>query len=634
MCGIVAIVGPNIDARQLFSASQSIEHRGPDADGVWVSRRNQCGLASRRLSLNDLAGGNQPLSTQSGRIAAVVNGEFYDFKAIRAGLEKKGHKFATRSDSEILLPLFIEYGEQCLTHLRGEFAFALWDEATQSLFAARDRFGIKPLFYGWIGQTLILASEAKALFAAGMTAQWDSQKFVDHMLLCNGPSGSMFRGIHQLPPGHYLKFSNGQLSIRRYWDIDFPRSGDDPGYGSINEAVESLRTQLDIAVRHRLDADVPVGAFLSGGLDSAAVVGLANASGARPTSFTVAFDEAEYDESQVAARTAKFNNVPNVPITMSFKALADSWERMAWHAETTFDNARGMARLLQCDAVRANGFKAVVSGEGADEVLAGYFFARQDYLRSLGPGSERDMIERGAGNTPLVFQSAIAGQKIGAIGASEAALGFTPSWLYGALSNRGNVMRSLIRPEFLSQSSNDDVVERLFADLGGFDGLQERHPVHQSLYLWIKTFLPNMILVIDRLEMAAAIESRVPFLDHHFVEAVQNIPLPHLFNGGIEKFPLRAAVADVIPDEIFSRSKQPFTAPHALRAGDNAMRDFIGDTVHSDALENCAIIEPAAARSLFNHCIQSEETIGLATDQSLMLLTNVALLQKGFAPTL
>ena len=629
MCGIVALVSRNVDTRTLLRASDAIAHRGPDGNGIWVSPLERCGLANVRFSLNDLSGGGQPLSTAAGRVAAVVNGEFYDYERIRADLENRGHKLWTNSDSEIVLPLYLEEGFECLKQLRGEFAFALWDDVKQVLFAARDRFGMKPLYYARVGEDVVIASEIKALFAAGLERRWDSERVIDHLMLCHGPGTTLFRGVRQVPPGHYIVVKDNQIEVRCYWDVNFPRLQEqDPAF-CMSRCVERIDHELQAAVRLRQRADVPVGCFLSGGLDSAAVLGLATAHEESIMAFTVGFDEDVYDERERARNTADFNDAALNIVLASQTQMAKAWERSVWHAETIYDNGRGMARLVQCDAVRAAGVKAVLVGEGADEFFGGYFFSQQDYARSSG-------LEHGGasamrtGNTPLVFQSSIAGQHVVGIKGLEDTVGFTPSWLYGAVMRRGAMIRELLSEEFKAAAVPDVVISRMLDDLGTLNGIKDRHPVHKSLYMWIKTFLPNMILMLERLEMAAPVETRVPFLDHHFVEAVQQIPAPSLFRDGLEKYPLRVAVKDRIPDAVFSRPKQPFTAPHALRSQNGAMKEYIGDTIRGAELDSCVFFDRERVLKLFDRSDRLPPAAGLSADQALMLVTHVCLLQKHF----
>lgn len=277
MCGIVGVVAPGkqLSADLLNRSLRVLHHRGPDSQDHWINSRKTVGLGHARLSIMDLSTGQQPISNEDGSIRAVVNGEFYDFERIRAELVAKGHAFRTRSDSEILVHLYEEYGTRCLEQLRGEFAFILWDERNQLLFAARDRFGIKPLYYSKTDQGLYLASEAKALFAAGVPAKW-SLDTVNQSIWTAVPSTmrSYFENVFQVPPGHLMIFQGGFVSTRMYWDFNNPEAGK-KSERKEEDLVEEFRERFDEAVRLRLRSDVPVAFYLSGGLDFSAVVGFA-----------------------------------------------------------------------------------------------------------------------------------------------------------------------------------------------------------------------------------------------------------------------------------------------------------------------------------------------------------------------
>src|SRR5262249_40870921 len=277
MCGIVALWSPRqpIDPQALERATQRLHHRGPDGRRHWIAAHRRVGLGHARLSIIDLHTGDQPIANEDGRLHIVVNGEFYDYERVQGELERSGHRLRTRSDSEIALHLYEELGTQCLHRLRGEFAFVLWDEPNQTLVAARDRFGIKPLYYAERDGGLALASEAKALFAAGVPARWSPAGFVQATtLLVPEQDSSLFDGVRQVPPGHYLLATPGGVRLVRYWDFDYPGAEAGPPRSDA-EYAEAFCHELDEAVRIRLRADVPVGCYLSGGIDSCAVLGLA-----------------------------------------------------------------------------------------------------------------------------------------------------------------------------------------------------------------------------------------------------------------------------------------------------------------------------------------------------------------------
>ena len=310
MCGIVAMYsarGP-IPADVLERATLRLAHRGPDGQRTWLADDRRVGMGHARLSIIDLATGDQPIASEDESLRIVVNGEFYDFEREQRDLEGRGHRLRTRSDSEIALHLYEDYGTACLRHLRGEFAFVLWDGPNDTLFAARDRFGIKPLYYTTYRGTLYLASEIKSLLAAGVPARWDRATFfqANHFLGIPTPQDrTLFEGIYQVPPGHYLLASGRQVRLIRYWDFEYPAAVDARQVAPDVEYAERFRHALDEAVRLRLRADVPVGCYLSGGLDSCAVLGLAATHRTEPIrAFTLTFERAAYDEGAIAREMA------------------------------------------------------------------------------------------------------------------------------------------------------------------------------------------------------------------------------------------------------------------------------------------------------------------------------------------
>src|SRR5262245_54819307 len=409
MCGIVAMYsarGP-IPADALERATLRLAHRGPDGRRTWLSDGRRVGLGHARLSIIDLATGDQPIASEDGTLRIVVNGEFYDFERTQCDLEGRGHRMRTRSDSEIALHLYEDYGTACLRHLRGEFAFALWDGANDMLFAARDRFGIKPLYYAIHRGTLHLASEIKALLAAGVPARWDRAAFFQANHFLGVPHDrTLFEGIHPVPPGHYLLACGGQVRLIRYWDFDYPPAADGRQVASDAEYAERFRHALDEAVRHRLRADVPVGCYLSGGLDSCSVLGLAARHASQPIrAFTLTFDRADYDEGAIAREMAAHAGADFRPIPIRQADLADHFADAAWQAETLFINAHGVAKYLLSRAVRDAGYKVVLTGEGSDEILAGYAHFRRDWLlpgaQGQDAGAVRQLLEQLQAKNPV-----------------------------------------------------------------------------------------------------------------------------------------------------------------------------------------------------------------------------------------
>ncbi|HZD04909.1 MAG TPA: asparagine synthase (glutamine-hydrolyzing), partial [Longimicrobiales bacterium] len=396
MCGVAAILssdGP-LAPECLDRAVARLHHRGPDARGRWTTPDGRVGLGHARLSIIDLESGDQPMANEDGSLHAVVNGEFYDFERIRGELASQGHRFRTRSDSEILLHLYEETGAHCLHRLRGEFAFVLWDGRNRTLFAGRDRFGVKPLFFAEHHGTLYLASEAKALFAAGVPAAWDPETVYLGGFL-RPTHHTLYRGVRSLPPGHYLVARpGGGHRIHPYWDVTYPTGPAGDGRGE-REYVDGFREVLEEAVETRLRADVSVGCYLSGGLDSCAVLGLAALHHAGPVrAFTLQFDHPRYDESGIAREMAARAGADFVPIPVRQRDLADHFADAVVASETWSINAHGVAKYLLSRAVRDAGYKVVLTGEGSDEILGGYPHFRQDMLTHHTVGQDPDELER------------------------------------------------------------------------------------------------------------------------------------------------------------------------------------------------------------------------------------------------
>jgi asparagine synthase (glutamine-hydrolysing) len=344
MCGIVAQFSRRnpVSASSLEHSTQSLYHRGPDGQRHWISSDGKVGLGHSRLSIIDLSTGDQPIASEDERTRIVVNGEFYGYEAIQRELVARGHKLRTRSDSEIALHLYEEYGTQCLHQLRGEFAFVLWDLNRRRIFAARDRFGIKPLFYAWHKETLYFASEVKALFAAGVPARWDEESVYNAVEMGSPMMRTLFDGVFQVPPGHFLIATDKHVQVNSYWDFDYPLAADNQPKLSDAEYKAAFREKLEESVRIRLRADVPVGVYLSGGLDSCAVLGLAAKHHPEPIrAFTLTFEQAAYDEGPIAKEMAALAGAEYTPVPIRQQDIADHFADAIAQAETLCVNAHG-----------------------------------------------------------------------------------------------------------------------------------------------------------------------------------------------------------------------------------------------------------------------------------------------------
>lgn len=338
MCGILAAYGEGvlISIEAMRWGLKVLLHRGPDASKIWQSRTGQVILGHNRLSIIDLCTGDQPLANEDETLHAVVNGEFYDFERIRDDLTARGHCFRTKTDSEILLHLYEDYGVECVHQLRGEYSFVLWDERQHILFAARDRFGIKPLFYSQTKEGLLLASEVKALHASGVRPAWDEEGFLQAFAFTGNPLGrTHFRDVRSIPPAHCLVAKSGNVSTHKYWDFDYSEERSIPVLDEHEHAARFLAV-LDEAVRLRMRADVPVGCYLSGGIDSCSVLALMARHSPSPVrAFSLAFEDRAYDESPIAKEMAERAGAEFTTIPVSQASLAEDFSDAVWHGEVS-----------------------------------------------------------------------------------------------------------------------------------------------------------------------------------------------------------------------------------------------------------------------------------------------------------
>ena len=627
MCGIVAIHSDDtpISCEMLRAATGALEHRGPDGKGYWTGPEHRVGLGHTRLSVIDLETGAQPILNEDGTIALVVNGEFYGFEEIREQLERLGHSFKTRSDSEIVIHLYEEMGEACLEKLRGEFVFVLWDERRRKLFAARDRFGIKPLFHAERNGVLFLASEAKALFAAGIEARWDNESVLRSLFLCIGPEHSLFEGIKQVPPGHMLTRENGATRIRQYWDPTYPLAN---GVFHEDEAecIGKTAALVEEAIAMRMRADVPVGCLLSGGLDSSSVLGFASRISGRPMrAFTIAFDDPQFDESELARETAAFAGAEFEPVDASKPQLADNFEQSVAHGEIVQYNAHGTARFLLSRAIQRAGCKVVLAGEGADELFAGYGFASTAVL-SGGNGSARGKI----GALLRLLRPSNSAERVIRLTSpwlvrTARLLNLNPS-IMSPLARRMDMMHSTLAP----QARIDDPYRKLFEELSPMEKIRGREPAKQLIYLWMKSIFPGYVLSADRADMAHGVEVRLPFLDHVLFDYVKRVPVRILAANGIRKNLLREAARPVLTEGARNRPKKPLLAPSFSANTKDPLRTVIRDVLNSEPMRACPFFDHRAVSRLAD----SADSDGSATvDPLLLMAASLCIIQERYHVT-
>jgi asparagine synthase (glutamine-hydrolysing) len=627
--------GGAIPYASIALALRTLHHRGPDGHGVWTSPQGQVVLGHTRLSIIDLRTGDQPIANEDKSAWIVVNGEFYDYERVQRELERGGHLLRTRSDSEIALHLYEDFGTQCVHQLRGEYAFVLWDERSRKLIAVRDRYGVKPLFYARHQGVLYIASEMKALFAAGVPARWDAEA-VYFSVGFMPPGRTQFEGVHSVPPGYYLTAAEHDVTLTQYWDTNYPATQDCGAVLSDAEYIEGFRSVLDEAVRLRLRADVPVGCYLSGGLDSCAVLGLAAKHRSDPIrAFTLRFDHEDYDEGAIAQEMASKACADWEPIPITQQSLADNFSDAIYHGESPCVNAHFVGKYLLSRAVRDAGFKVVLTGEGSDEILAGYAHFLQDMLNHDSAGQNPAELQRlvaALAEANKVSQGILLSDKRSAGSLlMRRLLGFMPAMFMPFFANRRRV-GPVFNSDYFAPFQALDRASLLLNNLDVKGRLNGRAPVHQSLYLWSKTLLPGYILTLlgDRMEMAHSIEGRVPFLDHKVGEFLMKTPVNLKIRGTTEKFILREATRDVITDTVYRRQKHPFLSPPDGSGVPSKMATLIQDTLRSKVVDSVPFLNAAAVRSLANRLGKMTSAARERIDPDLMRLISQIFLHERF----
>ena len=552
MCGIAGIMsldGKPVFEEELRSMCSAIAHRGPDDEGFYFAPG--VGLGMRRLSIIDLNSGRQPASNEDKSVWVVFNGEIYNFQELRRRLEGHGHVFSTQSDTETIVHLYEEYGEHCVDHLRGMFAFALWDERKKRLLVARDRLGIKPLYYAEAGGRILFASELKAILQlpdVERKLNWSAVSYL-FSFLSTPPAEAIIDGVHKLEPGRLLTASPGRAPvIEPYWELRFePDSSRDVSY-----FVDRTRELLDESVRLHMVSDVPLGAFLSGGIDSSAIV----ASAAKLTSsplktFSIGFTEPDYDEREYARAVSRRFQTEHHELTLGAEGL-DELEDLAWHLDEPFGDSSAIPTYM-VSKLAAKTVKVVLSGDGGDELFAGY----DKYLVE---GRERDRTRLPAfarsllGRISRAMPDGMKGRKF----LGHMSLAGAERYLDSCTLFRREDMKKLFRPDIFELLAPYEPWRSKAACMESGN----THWLSALQRLDMQNYLPLDILTkVDRMSMAHSIETRVPLLDHKLVEFAATIPPGMSLRGGTTKYVLKEAMRGILPDEIIDRPKHGFAVP-------------------------------------------------------------------------
>lgn len=561
MCGIAGLTltdGSSADSRIIRRMTDAIAHRGPDADGFYVS--GCTALGHRRLSIIDLATGAQPMTNEDGSLWITYNGEIFNHAEVRPGLEQAGHRYKSRCDTETVIHAYEQYGDQCVTHFRGMFSFAIWNQARKQLFAARDRLGIKPFYYYWDGRLFAFASEIKALLEHPEISPRLNESLLPENLAFGYNSGddTLFFGIKKLAPGHTLTLSCGEkprLEIKQYWDPPCPTEF---ATRSESEWIDECRQRLEEVVRMRLMSDVPLGMFLSGGVDSSAIAALIKRMTGGPVkTFAVGYSEADFSELSYAREVAESIGTDHHDVVIGMEDFFNAMPRMVWHEDEPISWPSSIS-LYFVARLAAERVKVVLTGEGSDELFAGYgryrfYQLNQKWMNAYSgvPGSVRKSIRNLFSNSSVL--SASLKHKIG-----HTVLGRETNIESLYLDNFYCAFGSDEQARFLAEECRANPYSNF---LSRWNSVSSSPAVSRLLYADQKTYLVELLMKQDQMSMACSIESRVPFLDHKFVEFAASVP-PHMkLRGAQGKYVLKKAVEDLLPASIIYRKKQGFPTP-------------------------------------------------------------------------
>jgi asparagine synthase (glutamine-hydrolysing) len=601
MCGICGIFhserSQRVNRDKLVGMNEQIVHRGPDDDGFFIEEN--VGLAMRRLSIIDIQTGHQPLSNEDENIWIVFNGEIYNHQDLRKDLQAHGHRYRTKSDTETIVHLYEEYGTKCVEHLRGMFAFAIWDRFKKRLFIARDRLGIKPLYYRFEGNTLLFGSEIKTILAyPGVKPEFNAGALAEYLAFGYlAGEKSMYAGIRKLMPGHILTIDElGKLETSRYWDLDVKV---DDGSRPREYYVGGYRERLEECVSSHLMSDVPLGVFLSGGLDSSAIAALTTKLRKEPIeTFSVGYGEEAFSELPYARTIAEHLNSQHHEVHLSRDEFFQTLPRLIWHEDEPIAWPSSVALYFVARLARER-VTVVLTGEGSDETLGGYtrypwtlLNSRMDRIyRGLTPSVLRRLLRNGIEEFPLTAASKRKLEHTFLVRDGASWPSFYFDNFYSAFS--AVEQDDLLTPEAKQMAGDAYAGSMRYWDHSSGD------PLHRLLYTDIKTYLVELLMKQDQMSMAASVESRVPFLDHALVEFTATIPAKYSTRGMAGKRILKSAVEDLLPNSIVHRQKLGFPTPWAYWLTGSSLENLRSLLMESRTLDR-GLFRADAIRRLFD----------------------------------
>jgi asparagine synthase (glutamine-hydrolysing) len=636
MCGIAGFVnfeGNLPDAGLLHRMIGMLQHRGPDGAGVHVDER--AGVAHARLSIIDLAGGAQPMHNEDASLWITFNGEIFNYVELRKDLIARGHRFATQSDTEVILHLYEEKGEECVHYLNGQWAFAIWDRCRRILFLSRDRLGVRPLFYTTTNKSFIFGSEIKAIFAHPEVDRELDLAGLDEVFTywCTIPPRTAFRNVFELPPGHSMTVRGREIAVRSYWQPEYNSESKPADAAAERAYAEELLELLVDATRIRLRADVPVGAYLSGGLDSTLTTALIRKfTSARLRTFSVTFADAEFDERRYQQEAARFLGTSHQEVHCTAEQIGEVFPDAIWHTEKPVLRTAPAPLYLLSRLVRDSGYKVVVTGEGSDEILGGYDIFKEDKIRrfwAAHPDSKlRPLLLRrlypylqNIQNQPDAYRKAFF--HIESAEHQGAFFSHIPRW---ELTSRLKVFFSAaVRAEIASGSQYEALRQSLSPRYFSWNAFC------RAQYLETRYLLPGYILSSqgDRVAMAHSVEGRFPFLDYRVVEFASRLPVSLKMKVLNEKYLLKSCAEGLIPASVRARSKQPYRAPEGSSFLGRAARDYVDDLLSPEQIRRYGIFDPAAVSRLLDK-FRRGVAIGIKDNMSLVGIVSTQLLAHRF----
>ncbi len=626
MCGIVGFYQfkGNTDnkIKTLTNMLTRIKHRGPDQSGIYLS--SKIGLGSVRLSIIDLSTGTMPLSNSDESLWIVFNGEIFNYIELKEELLEKNHTFKTNSDTEVVVHLYEEYGAEFLTKLNGQFAIAIWDKKKQELFLARDRVGIRPLFYTKIGKSFVFSSEIKALIEfPGINLKISPKAILEYFTFWTSLSpNTAFEGIFEVPPGHYLKINSNGIEDKVYWELPLYKP-DDYYKGDIDDATKKFDTLLNDAVKIRLRADVQVGAYLSGGLDSCITTSMIqDVSSNNLKTFSIGFTDKEFDESSYQKIAIDYFKTDHKSIMCSFEDIANEFYDVIWHTEAPILRTSPTPMSLLAKVVRDDGIKVVITGEGADELCGGYNIFKESKIRLFWSKQPKSNFR------PLLLKKLypyIPMMKNANITALKLFFGYklteTNSSIYSHLLRWNNTSRiaSYLSEGFKNKIGNYKPIQKLEKKLGKkFKGI---NLLSKAQWIEIHLFMSGYLLSSqgDRMTMANSVEGRYPFLDHRIIDFCMKLHPDIKINGLNEKFLLKKMMKDKLPSQILNRPKQAYRAPiRSAFISENAP-EYIKKILSEDKIKSFGIFNPSHVK----HLIAKMKSKNQVSEIDKMALTGI-----------